>query len=162
MNTSKMREKAIFYANNLDWEAASQCYQSAYDLYPVKNAHSELQKRDREMLLANARRYADIAASEKKANEPKERAELWDAMKYAPSLWQETTEAMYSEMLNVLPPAAMGSGGFLVGEAYRHNTRGEAIYACFTRQADHTRGQHIYQARYMTVAEFATWAAIHN
>lgn len=34
--------------------------------------------------------------------------------------WKPTTEERYYEMLEILPPAAHTSRGFLVGEAYDH------------------------------------------
>ena len=74
--------------------------------------------------------------------------ELWDAMKAAPTAWIETTEAMYSEMLEVLPPVAMTRRHFLVGEAESHNERGEAVYACFKKIGDR------YYARHLTIAQF--------
>lgn len=80
-------------------------------------------------------------------------AELWAAMDSDPTRWFDTTEHMFDEMLNCLPPAAMGAGGFLVGEPTRHNENDEAIYACFV-----SRGG--YQARYMTRREFKAWQLV--
>ncbi len=34
--------------------------------------------------------------------------------------WQPTTETTYWEMMEVLPPALMNPGGFLVGEPFDH------------------------------------------
>ena len=76
-------------------------------------------------------------------------AELWAAMRPEPHPWILTTEAMYDDMLNCLPPRAMGNGCFLVGEADHHNSDGRAVYACFKQI--HGGG---FEARYMTVAEF--------
>lgn len=73
---------------------------------------------------------------------------LWDAMKKEPAQWTRTTEGMYYEMLEAVPPAAMGRGAFLVGEPYTHNSRGEAVHACFAN----TYGD--FFARYMTIREF--------
>ena len=42
---------------------------------------------------------------------------LWEAMKADKSAWIPTTESMYWEMLECLPPRAMRNGAFLVGEA---------------------------------------------
>ena len=83
-------------------------------------------------------------------------SELWDAMRSEPDRWQYTAEAMYHEMLGVLPPAAMGGGAFLVGEANHHNEQGHAVYACFY----HVNGD--YLARYMTRAEFREFLSIRN
>ena len=73
---------------------------------------------------------------------------LWDAMEANPADWIPTTENMYWQMLEVLPPTKMIGRNFLVGEAERHNSNGEAVYACFTKFGD------TYKARYLTLAEF--------
>lgn len=70
-------------------------------------------------------------------------------MENEPSAWIETTAAMYDEMLNALPPRAMGAGAFLVGEPYTYNNNGEAVYACFAQV-----GRDRFKARYLTVREF--------
>lgn len=88
--------------------------------------------------------------------QPKEWAELWEAMKGEPSPWVLTTDRQYWAMLEVLPPEAMHGTGFLVGEATRHNANGEAVYAMFCRVGDE------YQARYMTLNEFREWASIRS
>jgi hypothetical protein len=75
--------------------------------------------------------------------------ELWDAMKETPSAWVETTEKMYWDMLEVLPPVKMTGRHFLVGEADHHTSGGEAVYACFKKSG--TR----FFARYLTVAQFS-------
>ena len=86
-------------------------------------------------------------------NKPFEWKELWDAMDANPSEWIPTTEAMYWEMLEVLPPRKMIGEQFLVGEANNHNENGEAVYACFNKYCDK------YAAKYMTVKEFIEWFA---
>ena len=73
---------------------------------------------------------------------------LWDAMEANPEAWIPTTEAMYWEMLSVLPPRAMTHNAFLVGEPLRSNERGESVYACFTRTGENHR------ARNLTVKQF--------
>jgi hypothetical protein len=80
-------------------------------------------------------------------NQPLEWAELWTAMDASPE-WVPTTETMYYEMLEAVPPAAMGGGAFLVGEAHHHNGDGQPVYAMFRR----TGGQ--FFAKYATVSEF--------
>ena len=80
-------------------------------------------------------------------------SELWAAMDANPAQWFDTTAEMFDAMLGCVPPRDMGAGGFIVGEAVRHNERDEAVYACFV-----SRGG--YQARYMTAREFAQWKAI--
>ncbi len=79
---------------------------------------------------------------------PLEWKALWDAMKAAPAAWIPTTEAMYWNMLECLPPRAQRNGAFLVGEAETHNAEGKAVYACFKQSSDD------FSARYMTLSEF--------
>jgi hypothetical protein len=81
-------------------------------------------------------------------NQPLEWKELWDAMDANPSEWIPTTEAMYWEMLEVLPPRKMLGQNFLVGEALRSNGNGEAVYSCFTKFGD------TYKAKNLTLREF--------
>ena len=78
---------------------------------------------------------------------PLEWSDLWTAMKADPESWIPTTEAMYWEMLECLPPVDMARGAFLVGEAETHNGQGEAVYACFRKRGG-------YCARYLTVRQF--------
>lgn len=79
---------------------------------------------------------------------PLEWADLWAAMDADPAAWIETTEGMYWHMLEVLPPRCMKRDSFLVGEARRHNSEGNGVYACFKREA----GRHF--AKHLTVAEY--------
>ncbi len=72
---------------------------------------------------------------------------LWDAMAATPDAWVSTTENMYWQMLEVLPPRAQTRGAFLVGEASRH-VNGEAVYSCFKQ----TGGE--YFAKDMTFKQF--------
>lgn len=68
-------------------------------------------------------------------------------------LWVETTQAMFDEMLNVLPPADQRGGGFLVGEAHHHDPQThEETYAGFleTDVNNVTR----FFARYLSVRQF--------
>lgn len=81
-------------------------------------------------------------------------SELFAAMDADPKRWQPTTESMFYDMLGAVPPAAMGGGAFLVGEASHHNAQGEAVYACFRQISDE------YAARYMTRREFAAFLSI--
>lgn len=75
--------------------------------------------------------------------------QLWDAMDANPGEWIETTEDMFWQMLECVPPRAERRGAFLVGEAKCHNSEGQAVHACFVH-----RGADRYFAKYMTVAEF--------
>lgn len=46
--------------------------------------------------------------------------------------WEETTEEKYYDMLNVLPPAAMCNGAFLVGEPWDHHAvTGRPRFSCY-------------------------------
>ncbi len=83
---------------------------------------------------------------------------LWAVMQQKPYPWALTTEHMYYEMLEAVPPQDMGAGGFLVGEPYIHNDNGEAVYACFTKNLSGT----LYQARYMTQREFNRWKVVRS
>jgi hypothetical protein len=74
--------------------------------------------------------------------------DLWSAMKETPKAWIPTTEDMYWQMLECVPPRAQARGRFLVGEAERHNEQGQAVYACFKQVGDD------YFARYMTLQQF--------
>ena len=79
---------------------------------------------------------------------PLEWNELWDAMDANPQEWIPTTEAMYWQMLEVLPPRKMLGQNFLVGEANCHNAEGEAVYSCFTKFGD------TYKAKHLTLRGF--------
>ena len=78
---------------------------------------------------------------------------LWDAMKSNPEAWVPTTEGMYWDMLECLPPRAQSGGRFLVGEPERHNEQGEAVHACFKQVGNE------FFAKYMTVKQFYGVAA---
>ena len=95
---------------------------------------------------------SEVADTVSEAEElPLEWQALWAAMEKQPYPWVKTTERMYHEMLEVLPPISMGGGGFLVGEAQTHNNNGEPVYAGFVKIGNY------YQARYMTLREFTEW-----
>jgi hypothetical protein len=79
---------------------------------------------------------------------PLEWADLWAAMDAQPAEWIETTEAMYWQMLEVLPPRLMSSSHFMVGEPKTHNAEGHAVHACFW-----DRGGRFF-AKHMTVQQF--------
>lgn len=79
---------------------------------------------------------------------PLEWSPLWAAMDAQPEAWIPTTEDMYWQMLEVLPPRAHAGGAFLVGEPLRHNSEGKAVHACFLKAGPN------YFARNLTVEEF--------
>ena len=67
----------------------------------------------------------------------------------------ETTEERYGEMLDVLPPAAYGNLGFLVGEPVTH--RRCTVAGCYAPTYDafmHWKGQYYASDEPMTVFEF--------
>lgn len=80
--------------------------------------------------------------------------DAWEIAKGAkqdqPVQWKDTTEERYFEMLNCLPPAAMFSGYFLVGEPWDHHAvSGRPRYAAF----GHIHGRYVEASRPMTIAE---------
>jgi len=81
-------------------------------------------------------------------NKPLEWQALWDAMAANPSEWIPTTEAMYWEMLEAVPPRAQKKTAFLVGEADHDNAEGYPVYSAFKRVGDN------FYAKSMTFAQF--------
>ena len=77
---------------------------------------------------------------------------LWEAMDAYPTEWIPTTEDMYWQMLECVPPRAQTASRFLVGEPQRHNEAGKAVHACFKQVGSS------YFARYLTVEQFSTVA----
>jgi hypothetical protein len=73
---------------------------------------------------------------------------LWDAMEANPTEWIPTTEKMYWQMLEAVPPRAHSNGAFLVGEASHSNAEGRTMYAGFKK----TGGQ--FFAKYLTIDQF--------
>ena len=73
---------------------------------------------------------------------------LWDAMEANPTEWIPTTEKMYWQMLEAVPPRAHSNGAFLVGEASHSNAEGRTMYAGFRK----TGGQ--FYAKYLTIDQF--------
>ena len=78
----------------------------------------------------------------------REWSELWAAMDANHSEWIPTTESMYWQMLECLPPRAQNRRAFLVGEPLRHNAQGKSVHACFRKSGDD------YFARNLTVEQF--------
>jgi len=85
---------------------------------------------------------------------PLEWDDLWAAMKKDPEKWQLTTEHMYDEMLNCLPPRAWIRNAFLVGEPDHHNNEGFPVYACFSKM------QGKCFARYLSLAQFNAFVGV--
>jgi hypothetical protein len=73
---------------------------------------------------------------------------LWDAMDENPAEWIPTTEKMYWDMLEAVPPRAQKKGAFLVGEANHDNSEGYPVYSAFKRVSDN------FYAKHMTYSEF--------
>ena len=80
--------------------------------------------------------------------EPLEWAPLWAAMDAQPEAWIPTTEGMYWEMLECVPPRATLGAAFLVGEPLRHNAEGKDVHSCFKQSGSS------YFARNLTVEQF--------
>jgi hypothetical protein len=80
-------------------------------------------------------------------------SDLWAAMDASPEAWIPTTEAMYWDMLEAVPPRAQSSFGFLVGEPLRHNDAGKAVHACFKQVGND------YFAKNLTGEQFRAGAA---
>lgn len=76
-----------------------------------------------------------------------------------PITWSETTAEAVQEMLNVLPPAISGCGGFLVGEPWDHH----AVTGRPRFQGLATRfGKYYASNRPMTVQEYRAESAKEN
>lgn len=75
-------------------------------------------------------------------------APLWAAMDATPEAWIPTTEDMFYEMLECVPPRAQERGRFLVGEPLRHNEEGKAVHACFKQSGND------FFARNLTIEQF--------
>lgn len=72
-----------------------------------------------------------------------------------PVEWKECTEERYWEMLECVPPAVMGGGGFMVGEPYDHIQDAETgkwvpTFHAFRKIA----GKHYAASAPMTIREF--------
>lgn len=79
---------------------------------------------------------------------PYEWGALWSEMGERPTEWIPTTEGMYDDMMNCLPPAAIDAGGFLVGEPHHHDAKGAPVFAAFIKRGGR------YFASYRTIAQF--------
>lgn len=64
--------------------------------------------------------------------------------------WKRVSKARYWEMLEVLPPAVMGGGGFLVGEPMDTNADGKLTFSAFLEK----NGKYFESSRPMTIKEF--------
>ena len=62
----------------------------------------------------------------------------WKAQRQrTPIAWTPTTEERFTEMLEVLPPAAGCRGGFLVGEPYDHDAgNGQPRFQAYRQRGD--------------------------
>lgn len=84
--------------------------------------------------------------------EPFEYSALFQLMDATPRQWVPTTEKMFYDMLEAIPPVAYGKAenwtGFLMGEPVTHDTQGDAIYSAYIRVDDN------FYAQNMTVKDF--------
>lgn len=86
-----------------------------------------------------------------KINTDEHMRQLAAAEAEAPRTWTETTEETYTNMLEVLPPAAWHRGGFLVGEAMDHSAKtGRPRFECYKQQG----GKYFVLSCPITHAEF--------
>lgn len=90
----------------------------------------------------------EIQTNEQSTQTPLEWEPLWKAMQVKPYPWVQTTEKMYWNMLECVPPRAMNDEGFLVGEAECETGDGQSVYACFVKHGN------LVKARYTTLNEF--------
>lgn len=74
--------------------------------------------------------------------------ELWAALDANHDEWVPTTEEMFWNQLEVVPPRCQEMRAFLGGEPVRSNAAGEYVYHCFKHSSTG------YYARNMTVAQF--------
>ena len=81
--------------------------------------------------------------------EPLVYSALFNAMKMHPETWMPTTQEMYYEMRDVVPPAGMKSQSFLMGEPVGHDQHDRAVFACFKRVGEE------FFARHMTLAGYS-------
>lgn len=94
------------------------------------------------------------------AREPLAKRMTWDdwaqarsATQRTPIVWEPSERETYQEMLNVLPPAFWGAGGFLVGEHTDHDVLdGRPRYEAYRHQGD----SYFVSSRPLTVKEFIT------
>lgn len=71
--------------------------------------------------------------------------------------WKKVDHARFWEMLGAVPPAIRTGTGFLVGEAYDHNAKGEPRYRAFACIGgdQHDEESAFYEASHaMTIEEF--------
>lgn len=65
--------------------------------------------------------------------------------------WKATTKARYWDMLEVLPPAVMGGGAFMVGEPMNHDpATGQPTFTGFKQVGD----KYFEATEPMTIAAF--------
>ena len=70
-----------------------------------------------------------------------------------PVTWTETTEREFMRALEVLPPAIMERGGFLLGEPFDHHAMtGQPRYAAYVKRG----GRFFAASRHMTEDQFRT------
>ncbi len=84
-----------------------------------------------------------------------------------PIVWLNSTEERYNEMLECLPPAAMNSHGFLVGEPMDHHaTTGRPRYTAFIQWTTSGEGwsetSYFELSRPITKVEFVALTAAMN
>ncbi len=69
--------------------------------------------------------------------------------------WTAAHADAFDYFLGVLPPISIRLGGFAVGEAFDHNSKGEPVYLCFRGQRGMAPSDSdSLECRYCTLAEF--------
>lgn len=58
---------------------------------------------------------------------------------------QIISPAVFYELLNSVPPTTYAGGFFQMGEAYIHNSMGEALYSTFKHVSDDEKGKPLYK-----------------
>lgn len=64
--------------------------------------------------------------------------------------WAEVTKEKYWEMLEVLPPAVMGGGGFMVGEPFDHSPEGYPRFEAYRQVGE----KYFVASEPMTIRQF--------
>lgn len=66
-------------------------------------------------------------------------------------IWKPCSKARYWDMLEVLPPAVMGGGAFMVGEPQSHDANGQPTFWGFKQVGD----KYFEATQAMNIQDFA-------
>lgn len=70
--------------------------------------------------------------------------------------WKPVTEDRYMEMLEILPPAYWGKHGFLVGEPWTHDSRGNPMFQPFIERVASGAFEYFEADQPLTIKQFRT------